>query len=164
MKMRSPIFGEYNPFIDESVHIFLAFSVSLAGYLGGLDLEYALVCFLSGVFIDLDHLLNGFFARLFRIHSYEKDFKYGSHGYTIKLLHGFDMAFLISAIVFLISNDLVFSVTLFGALCFHELWDFLVYPFSWSELFLVTRAKSGFKPGKRKAFTGFFFRRSSLNY
>ena len=161
--MKRTLFGKYNLFIDESVHIIASLLVYVASIILGLDIFLAAVCFFSGIVIDMDHFLNEIIAKLIGIKGY-RGIMHGTGGYTIKILHGFDVALAIAVASYLASNNMIFALCLFANLCLHEMWDFLVYPHTWKELLFITRAASGFKPGRRGSFKGIFFDISSLKY
>ena len=90
--------------------------------------------------------------------------EHGIKGITIKIFHGFDIAIVWGGIVYLITNDLTFSIIITINLCVHEFWDFLVYPHKATELLLITRAIKQFKPGKRNYWIGSVFNKRSLEY
>lgn len=161
---KTSLFGKYNILVDESGHILFSLMISLIGLFLGLDIEQFIICFLAGILIDLDHLLNFVIAKFLKVKNYKKDILYGSGGYTFKILHGFDLALLFSFIIYFIFQDLLFSSFLFFSLSLHELWDFLVYPHSWRELFFITRASCRFRPGMRKKFIGKIFDLDTLKY
>ena len=160
---KTSVFGRFNTLIDEGVHVLLSFAISAAAVLLGLDMWLAVICFLSAILIDIDHFFNPGIAKALGIKGFN-GIKYGSGGYTIKIFHGFDVALAVSAACYLSIGDMLFSACLFACLCTHEIWDFLVYPHTWKELFLTSRISCRFKPGKRKFLTGLFFDISSLKY
>ncbi len=162
--MSNGLFGKYNVLIDEGIHVLLSTAVSATGYFLGLNLSFSILCFALGILIDVDHFLNSFLAKKLHINSYKTGFSYGSNGYTIKLLHGFDIALILSILAYMINGNILLAISIFTNLSVHEFWDFIVYPFTWKELFLVTRARSVFKPGIRKYFKGIFFNLSRLKY
>ncbi|MBN2367636.1 hypothetical protein JXC34_01355 [Candidatus Woesearchaeota archaeon] len=162
--MGKSIFGRYNSLVDELIHVSLSFIISIIGYSVGLSLKFSILCFFSGILLDIDHVFNGVIARMLGLKSYKKSLIYSSDGHTIKIMHGFDVALVISSVLFYFFQNFLFSFFIFLSLCIHELWDFLVYPYTWKELFLLTRALTKFNPGIRKSFKGMFFERKTLNY
>ena len=94
-------FGDYSQVKDEAVHIALSLVVSGTGYIFyGYSFMLFIICFLAGILIDADHLLNSKIAERMRLPSYATTIRYGSNGYTIKILHGFDASFLMAVVVF----------------------------------------------------------------
>jgi len=158
------LFGKYNIFVDEIIQILLSGLVSSIGLFFGMSWKLVVICFLLGVFVDIDHLFNGIIAKLFRIKDYEFDLHFWSKGHTIKIFHGFDMSLLFAFISYMITSNIIFSVLVFVNLGIHELWDFLVYPHSWKELFLFARIKNKFTPGTRKWGVGLIFKKKGLKY
>jgi hypothetical protein len=168
MKKRSSkqesLFGEYNAFIDVFVHVLLSLIVSLLLFYFTQDLALSFLCFLLGIFLDLDHLLNPTIAKLIKLKGHESNIAYQKDGYVSKILHGFDAALLLSLISLFLTDNYFFFIALFLNFCLHEIWDFLVYPHSWKELFLITRIVTRFRPGERKKFIGKFFDLKTLKY
>lgn len=159
--MKTPFFGKYNPFYDDGVHVLASLAIACAGYLSGLGFNLSLCCLAAGYLLDIDHLLNPLLAKMLGLDAYKDNFIFGSNGYTIKILHGFDVALFICTILTLYNP--AFSAFMFLELCIHEIWDFVVYPFTWKELFLITRIRSGFRPGKREAGVSIFFDKNTVN-
>ncbi len=159
------IFGRYRWWLDESIQILLSISVAGFGYLFGLSLNLAIICLVCGVILDIDHIFNLFFIKkVIGVNDYRGGVQFGGGGYTVKILHGIDVAFLLGLVTVLSYHNFVFSVTLSLALITHELWDFVVYPHRWTELFLITRAYNRFRPGERTRGLGVFFDKGSLKY
>lgn len=161
---KKSLFGKFNPFIDESVHVMFALIVSIIGVVSGLSMSSAIIILFSGLMIDIDHLFNREVAKIARIKDYKGTTSYHQGGYVIKILHGLDISLLIALIVFISGGSLIFSVFLFLTLSAHHLWDFVIYPHSWKELFLILRIINKFQPGKRKKFTGIIFDNNTLKY
>ena len=161
---RKSLFGKYNTLLDESIQSFLSLVVSSIALFLGLNWKMALICFILGIFIDIDHLLNGIIARVCRIKNYKFDMHYGSKGHTIKLFHGIDVSLIFFLISYFVTHNFLFSSFIFINLVVHELWDFLVYPHSRKELFLFSRMKNKFNPGVRKKGVGLFFDVNSEKY
>ena len=158
-------FGDYSHIKDECAHIVIALIVSLIGYvLHAYDFAFFLACFLAAVALDIDHIFNSSLAGILKLAGYAGSVSFGSNGYTIKILHGFDIAFLLSLAAFFLTSQFYFALFMWINLCAHELWDFIVYPHSWRELFLATRWQMNFRPGFRRKATGLIFNLSSLRY
>lgn len=163
-KMKS-LFGPFNLFVDELVHGLLSLILVFIGYYFGLDLNECLILFLTGYLIDIDHLLNPLILKyILKVKDQNMGIIHGSNGYSIRILHGLDTAFVISLIVYFLNNNLAFSIFLFLILTAHELWDFAVYHFNWKELFFITRANKNFIPGSRKYFVGKIFDEETLKF
>jgi hypothetical protein len=162
--MKKSLFGKFNSFIDEGVHIFLSLLVAIIGYSFGLSLYYSLVIFLAGSFlIDLDHFFNAFICRnILKIPDYKGGIRHGDKGYAPKIFHGFDVVFLISVVC--IQIDLLFGMFLFVSLSLHLLWDFAVYPNRASSLFFASRAFNKFRVGPRNYFIGKIFDLDTLHW
>lgn len=159
------LFGRYNGITDELIHGLLSLAAAGCGHIYGLDFTLAMIVFFSGWIIDLDHLLNTFIAKkIFKIKGYKGTIFSCSHGYTFKILHGMDLALIIGTLVAWWRQDLVFGTALFMAMSLHEIWDFIVYPHRWTELFLVTRWAVKFKPGIRRKGVGLIFDNNTLKY
>src|SRR3989344_6326262 len=149
--------GKYNLFLDELGHIVLAIGISSFLYFTNhVSFAKASFLFLLAIAIDLDHLLNPILAKLLNIYGTVLPSKQ-QHGYTIKILHGIDLYFLYSLIVFAFTKSFIFAFGVFLTLTVHHLWDFIVYDHTWKELLLVTRAYAKFKPGTRKNLKGLIF-------
>jgi len=161
---KKSLFGKFSPFKDESVHVILALLVSLIGVISGLDMSSALIILFAGLLIDLDHIFNPYLAMLIGVKNYNGGIAYHADGYSFKILHGYDISFIIGLIVWLSGASLLFSIFLFLVLSIHQLWDTMVYPYSWKEAFLITRILSGFCPGERKKYRGIFFDIKTLKY
>ena len=159
------LFVAYSLVKDEAMHVALSLIVAGVGYaLNAYGFAFFVVCFLAGITIDVDHLLNSAIAKRMRLPIDASMVRYGSNGYTIKILHGFDVAFIAAGVVFLITRNFHFAFFLGMNLCIHELWNFIVYPHSWRELFLTTRWRARFRPGMREKATGFIFALSTLKF
>ncbi len=103
-------------------------------------------CFLSGIFIDLDHHLDYFIARKEIPLSYNKlvDFLRNDHRSKIFLfLHSYEVLFLIWAGIFLLGLDLVWVGIAIGFTT-HVLCDEVVNPIKPMAYFLTYRAKNRF--------------------
>lgn len=158
------LFGGYNSFIDEGIHLFLSGCVASMGYISGLDIKLSLITFLAGALLDIDHIFSKPIAKLIKAESYKGNIFHGSNGYTIKILHGFDLALIFGVAGFYITSSSIFGACLFLSLSLHEFWDFIVYPHTWWELLLITRASKNFKPGLRKNLIGIIFNNNSLKF
>ncbi len=158
------IFGKYNPIIDEAIYIVFSLIICLIGLAFGLNLKLIFICFFAGILLDIDHFFNNILAKLISVKHYRKSICYGSYGYTFKIFHGVDMSILFSFLAFLFTSNILFTVLIFLNLCLHEVWDFLIYPHSWKELFLVTRILTKFNPGTRNVLKGVFFDIKTLKY
>ena len=158
-------FSTYHPLKDELMHVLLSALVAGTGlFLGLYRFELFSICFLIGILIDLDHLFNRSLGKALKLKNFQTGVAYGSNGYTIKILHGFDVALLTGLLLYNTTNLLGFSIFVTLTLVVHALWDFLVYPHSPRELLLITRMKCGFKPGMRTFLIGTVFKLSSLKY
>ena len=153
------MFGKYSVIIDELIHFAIAGTITtITTLLGDLLPIQALLLFLSAsILIDLDHLLNPLIAKILNITCNIIPSR-KNNGYTIKILHGIDIALLLGLVLYFISHNLSFSIGLSLGLITHEVYDFLVYPFTWKELFLITRAMCKFKPGERKRCKNLIFK------
>lgn len=159
------LLGKYSQMKDEAVHILISLIVSGIGYVFyGYGFVFFAICFFAGIAIDADHLLNSIIAKKLRLPSYVDTVRYGTNGYTIKIFHGFDAAFLVATAVFFLTRDFNFAFFLGINLCAHELWDFIVYPHSWRELFLATRWRTHFRPGIRKKAKNLIFDSATLKF
>jgi hypothetical protein len=159
------LFGKYNRVIDELMHGLWSLFITLIAASLGLSMDKSVIIFFAGWLIDLDHLFNPFIAKkILKIKDFKGTITSSDQGYTIKVLHGFDIALIISLLAFWLQKDLMFSVGLFSVLSFHELWDFMVYPHNWQELFFVTRIAKKFHPGIRKKAVSIVFDNDSLKY
>ncbi|HRY63701.1 MAG TPA: hypothetical protein P5267_03830 [Patescibacteria group bacterium] len=157
--------GKYSLIKDELVHIFLSLPVIGIGYILNLSLVQLVVCFLAGFFVDADHFFNSFIVKkVVRFREYKGTISRGSHGYTPKIFHGVDAAAAVGFYVHWSEQNWIFATCIFAVLVLHELWDFLVYPHHYSELFLISRAARKFKPGLREKFVGVFFDNETLKY
>lgn len=159
------LFGTYSQVKDEAVHIALALVVAGVGYaVHAYGFVLFVICVLAGIMIDADHILNSVIAKMMRLPAYTRMLTYGENGYTIKILHGFDVAFLLAGVAFVFTRNFNFAFFLAVNLCVHELWDFIVYPHSWRELLFITRLRARFRPGIRGKATGFIFDTASLKF
>lgn len=161
---RKSLFGPFNPVIDELGHVLLTIVIVGIALLLGLKLEYAFIAFLSGLLIDVDHFLNTFICvKLLHVKNYKGGIFRGDQGYTPKIFHGIDVAFVIGILVWVYVNPL-FGATIFLVLVFHELWDFIVYSHKANELLLITRAFHHFCPGRREYWNGLIFDENTLRW
>lgn len=158
------LFGQYNPLIDEGIHVALSALIAYIGYLFGLTFLESLFVFIAGLLIDIDHLLSSRIARLIKLKKYRGTVTSGSDGYTIKIFHGIDVAAIIGLLLYITTKDPMFGFYMFFSLSMHEIWDFIVYPHKANEILLATRMAHGFKPGIRKYFTGIIFDNKTLKF
>jgi len=154
------VFGKFNPFIDETGHILLTLIIILI-LSREISFYEKLALFVIGIAIDLDHLLNPIIAKLFGTKATITPSK-EQLGVTVKVLHGIDVALLISLFYFYFENNIYMSIGIFTVLVLHELWDYFVYDYTYKELFLITRMGLKFKPGTRKKHVGIIFDQDSL--
>lgn len=158
------LFGPYRQTVDWILHVFWSFVVTIIGYKLGLSFDDAVIVFASALLLDLDHLLNPPIARWLNIDSHFDSWKFGSNGYTIKILHGFDVSALIGWIAAELTDRPLFGIMMGVNLAVHEIWDFLVCPHGIRELLLVTRMRNKFKPGYRTWFVGHIFDLHSVRH
>lgn len=173
-----PIFGKYNPVVDEIIHLLAFPLLALMLCLNKImirDFVFSLV--FAIVIIDLDHFLNPLIVKILKIDKLpgknrleyvttmiKGEDPFVVNGYNIQIFHGLDVFLFLSFIIFLVTKNIYLTVSLFCVLALHLFWDFLVYPHSWKGLFLVIRIKRKFKLGERKAISGLIFEKDSLLY
>ena len=104
-------------------------------------------CFLSGIFIDLDHHLDYFIAKKEIPLSYRKlvDFLKNDHNSRLFLfLHSYEVLFFIWVCIFLLGLDAIWIGIAIG-MTTHVLCDEVVNPIKPMAYFLTYRVKNRFK-------------------
>jgi hypothetical protein len=136
-------FDNYNILLDEAGHLVLSIIPLVMGLQLGTSFTQGIIILLSGLLIDVDHILNVPIARLLGLR-YKPHVWKGSNNYIIKPLHGVDVSILIGLLVYAGTTNELVSTLITLSLLLHNAWDYAVYNNHWHSLFLITRAKNSF--------------------
>ncbi len=125
-------------------HIPISAIVTAGVYFISRSKEIALSCFLSGIFIDLDHIFDYFYCAGIKLDI--KDFFYQCNSHQIKkyifFLHSYELMFLFAILIYFFPSEILLGI--FIGFTTHILADALYNPKHFIRYSLIYRAKHNF--------------------